>query len=282
MKCLKHIKISRKLKVALLVFILLSLTHSGVANVEADPGIYSYITITFTSLAASSMPPTEFHLTVINDHNIKIDWIPNIAANGTYIVGKQGSYPMSSTDGVVIYSGSGNTTNDISVSLDELAANMYYYAYSIQSDGSIPLDHIANNIGGESVTLLGLAILFIIAISLVVLSTILMNSLWDWLGALFFILSAWWAYTHSLANNDFYYIAFFIACFLIIISVFMAMYIAYEDRKSKRVYTGGMIGDNEIEKGMVANNELITFHRNNMKSKVKARHTNTLFSLRKH
>jgi hypothetical protein len=236
-------------------------------SVQADPlPEQSLITVTFTPLLASEAPPTLFTLIVINDHNIQGDWIPNPAASGTLIVAKQGNYPTSPTDGVVIYNGTGTTMNDISVSLDELAANMYYQAYSVQSDGSVPVGVYAEaNIGGVSVSLLGLGLLFLIALGLLIFSTISLNSLWDWVAALFFILASWWSYTHSETSNDFYYISFLISAFMIIIAVLLGAYIAYEDRKANRRYNSDLTSDKEMSEGLARNNARTEYHTSSMR-----------------
>jgi hypothetical protein len=252
----------RRLKIALLIFLLVVCNHTDSISVSADPPPeQSLVTVTFTPLLASQAPPIGFVLTVINDHNIQGDWTPNPSASGTLIVAKQGSYPTSSTDGVVVYNDTGTTFNDVSVSLDELAADMYYQAYSVQSDGTVPVGvYVEASIGGLGVSLLGLALLFIIALGLLIFSTISQVGLWGWISALFFILSSWWSYTHSLAANDFYYIAFIISAFMIMVAAIVAMYMAFEDRKAKREYKGSWQSDSEMSEGNIRNSQMTEHH----------------------
>ncbi len=105
----------------------------------------------------------------------------------------------------------------------------------------------------------------LIGLSLLVLSTILVNSLWDWIAVLFFTLAAWYSYQASLAPMDFYYIVFLIASFLIVISVLLGAYIAYEDRKANRKYRGELMNDSEMSEGLARNDALLEFHRSSMR-----------------
>jgi hypothetical protein len=246
------------LKILLIAIILLINTIQNTIIISADLPIYSYISITFTPQGEVTLHLTDFIATYIDDSHVRLTWTNPDPSNITaVIIGKQGEiFPISSTDGYTIYTGNSNIT------FDNTMDTTSYAAFALTNGTfSIPVFAQAGGAVMSYIILLGF---FIVSLSLFVYSTISKNSLFGFISSIFFILTAWFSYTKSVTNNDLYYISYIVGCFMIAISVISSTYISYEDRKSKRVYAGGMIRDSTIERSMSDNDELISFHRNSM------------------
>ncbi len=78
--------------------------------------------------------PTDFDANSPTSNSIDLDWTKGTNATTTYIVRKEGSYPVNITDGTFIYNDTGTSTTD-SNSLDPVTT--YYYrawSYNVDSD----------------------------------------------------------------------------------------------------------------------------------------------------
>lgn len=116
--------------------------------------------VTVTSRGYVSGSPSGLTATYISETNVQLDWVKGDNAENTVIIAKFGSEPTNRSDGYIVYSGNGTTTNDIGVSLDETATYVYYKAWS-QSIGGV-WETIGSNtawMGGTGMILIALFLL---------------------------------------------------------------------------------------------------------------------------
>lgn len=86
------------------------------------------VTVTATGYICGA--PGNFTLTYVSDYEIGISWTKGADAVNTMVRGAVGRVPESRTDGYLVYYGTGTSTSDTGVSLDETAAPIYYRAWS--------------------------------------------------------------------------------------------------------------------------------------------------------
>ena len=136
------------------LLLVLSIAHVSLCVLEVQAA--KSVDVEITAQPAGFFAPTDFDAVTITDGKITLTWTPNIFASTTHIRAKVGSYPTSETDGYEVYNGAGNTVDDLSVSLDETAANIYYIAYSVDGFGNHSPNYAEDNTGGVGMTLLAI------------------------------------------------------------------------------------------------------------------------------
>jgi hypothetical protein len=129
---------------------------------------------------------------------------------------------------------------------------------------------------------LEITLILILPISLLLISIKWKIAFCAILAGIFSILAAWVSHNFSLVTNDIYYIYFITSSLLACICFITSWYEDYENRKSRKVYSGGMIRDEQIEKNMDDNDELIEFHRNKMNPRKRRPKAIPLLSNRNH
>ena len=103
--------------------------------------------------------PEGLVLTYISDSEIGISWTKGLDADKTMIRAKYGSYPESKDDGYQVYYGTGTSTSDTSMNLDETATGIYYRAWS-QNIGEVWVSEYAEGwIQGVGMTLIAIVVL---------------------------------------------------------------------------------------------------------------------------
>lgn len=138
------------LKVVILSLLLVLLIPSPIlADTSQD------VTVTAAGWILAQ-PPTGLTLTYISDYEVGISWTKGVDADNTMIRGAVGRVPEDISDGYLVYNGSGTTTSDTGVSLDETATPVYYRAWSQDVHGSWESIGISDFIGGIGMTLLAL------------------------------------------------------------------------------------------------------------------------------
>lgn len=114
------------------------------------------ISITATGLLVAPDAPADFTVFYINDYIVGISWTKPEGVVNTMIRAKYGSAPLSRNDGYLVYYGEGNTTNDTAVSLDEVATQVYYRAWTENATGGWSTQYGEGQMEGIGVTLLAL------------------------------------------------------------------------------------------------------------------------------
>lgn len=90
------------------------------------------VTVTATGYVCDA--PGGFTVTYISDYEVGLSWTKGDGAENTMVRAKYGSMPESREDGYLVYYGNGNYTSDTGVSLDETASDIYYRAWSQNSN----------------------------------------------------------------------------------------------------------------------------------------------------
>ncbi len=112
----------------LVVLLLLSL---WTGTVQAATSIN--VTVTATGWICGACDGLTF--TYISDTQIDISWTKGAGANNTMIRAAYGRYPSSMTDGYLVYQGTGVSTSDTGVNLEETIQDIYYRGWSQNAGG---------------------------------------------------------------------------------------------------------------------------------------------------
>lgn len=91
------------------------------------------VTITATPDSGDMGPPTGFTATYVSDNTVQLDWTPGVHADNTSIRAKLGGYPNDTSDGYLVFTGGGTSSNDTALDFDVLLGTVYYRAWSENS-----------------------------------------------------------------------------------------------------------------------------------------------------
>ena len=138
--------------VRIVLALVLSIAHIFLCVFEAQAA--KSVDITITAQPSAMFAPTDFDAVTITDNKITLTWTPNIFAATTMVRAKTGSYPTGTADGYLVYNGAGNTADDLTVSLDETATNIFYRAWSVDGVGNFSPNYAEDNTGGIGMTMI--------------------------------------------------------------------------------------------------------------------------------
>lgn len=115
-------------------------SDSSTSNTRQDTNVTSDICVTANFVVVS--PPSNFTSSTTSNSTIQLSWTPTTGANWTLIRKKTTGYPSNTTDGTLVYNGSGYSYLDSSL----LSATHYYYsAWSYNSSSSFSLSSSNTN-----------------------------------------------------------------------------------------------------------------------------------------
>jgi len=189
-------------------------------------GTSDEVTVTATGYVCEA--PGGLTLTYVSDYEVGISWTKGTDAVNTMVRGAVGRLPESRTNGYLVYYGSGTSTSDTGVSLDETAAPIYYRAWSQNAAGIWEETGTSGLLEGFGVTTIAIA-LFIFGFTVL--------AVWK-REAVFYMLGVigWLFMTFYLVNRDYpsqnTYLKYAIAGFCLAVTLVMAM-------QALRVYAEG-------------------------------------------
>lgn len=234
----------------LVILLLLGIFSVGVAEIaQADSSVT--ITITATGLVVDA--PVGFTVWYVNDHEVGMSWSKPTGAVNTMVRAEYGQYPDEPiplgsipTDGYLVYYGPAELASDTAVSLDEIATQVYYRAWSENAAGVWSPIYGEDNVEGIGVTLLAL---IIAAMGLLAIFAFTRLAVISFLDAVFWIVLGVFCYTRSTQPGsgdwDIYYAMFFVSCFFGLVCMFLPLII----RPSKAIDKGDVYVD-DIDKGI--------------------------------
>lgn len=171
--------------------------------------------VTVTARGFICESPSGLILTYITDTQVDISWVKGEGAENTMVRAAIGRLPENREDGYLIYYGDGTSTTDTGLNLDEIAAPVYYRAWS-QSASEVWEDiGISENIEGVGVKLIAFLLLPLITM---VAGYALRRTVLTWMSAAGWIILAVYCYTQSTQTWDIMYALFFVCAFFTLVS----------------------------------------------------------------
>lgn len=150
------------------------------------------VVVRVTPFIGLAIAPTGFTVTRITDKLIRLDWTPS--ENTTVILAKVDGLPTGPTDGYIVYTGNGTTTNDTFTNLDIIGGKVFYAAYSVNATGGYSPSAATGWVEGAGMTLLALALL---ATALTVAMFLSKNAMLGFPSAIMWAILGVYAYTES-------------------------------------------------------------------------------------
>ena len=111
--------------------------------------------------------PTNFILTQVGLDTVTANWTMGVQATTTVIRGKEGSYPLSITDGFEVYNGAGTSENFTGLHLG--IGNYFYRAWGYNALG-YSVNYVENKIGGV-IMYFGVLVLLAVVVSFISIKT---------------------------------------------------------------------------------------------------------------
>lgn len=191
---------------------------------------------------ATPMAPTNFQATQIgtDPSSYNLTWTMGVGANWTTIMGSSNRYPTSTTDGYLVYNGTGTY---VVVSGLDLSDNTYYYsAWSENAYGLSPNYATLRIQGGVSWSFVALLLL---PLGLTIAMFATKNSMLGFPSAIFWGVLGGYAYLQSATTWDWQYMLFFAAIGMAIFSMLAAYTLRNKDLSGPDIDEQGQFIDEE-------------------------------------
>lgn len=172
------------------------------------------------------LAPTNFQATVIGTDptTYNLTWTMGVGANWTMIRGSSDGYPISITDGYLVYNGTGT---DVMVSGIDVSANSYYYSAWSGNAYGVSLDYATTLIRGN-ISLAFIA-LMLLPLGLTVTMFATKNSMLGFPSGIFWGVLGGYSYLQSTSTWDWQYLLFFASIGMVIFSILAAYTLRNKD-----------------------------------------------------
>jgi hypothetical protein len=141
---------------------------------------------------------------VINGNNVNLSWTNDPAATGVIILRGEAP-PTSITDGTIIYNGSGTSYTDPGVASE---TTQYYYSAWSYSGVGYSTSYAAATIGGAGMILIGIGVLFMLAIILYIAGQLKDKDSLNYVSAVFWFVGGAFAFSQRASNAIYVYAGF--------------------------------------------------------------------------